>query len=232
MKKIVFIILCLVYLLTLSKPQIIMARAGGAHGGTSSSSGISHGGYGNTNHGPWSRRDYAIFLITVSAGLVYLYYKRKRKYGYILPGNKIKFDVVGASPAEKTFWTSKELVERIKTCHKQIQISWSEMNASNAGNFMSDELIKYQQRLLEQMEKEHRRNIVKNIRIVAMQAHSLDMKHTSFLVKITARMIDYELNESTGKVNVGSRIVPQVSTETWSFKKIDGQWVVDWIYSR
>ncbi|WP_147565766.1 TIM44-like domain-containing protein [Clostridium tyrobutyricum] len=235
MKKKVLITLSIVFLFALSSPQIALARAGGGHGGGhggggSSSGGSFHSGGSGGHIGRYG--GISTLVIASSYGIIYLFLKRKRKYGQLLPSSRIKFESKNTSSVESKFWSNEKLFQRIVECHRQIQFAWSEMAASYADGFMTKDLMEYHQGLLDKMKEKHLRNIVKNVKVISIEAHSVnfDADPPYFLAKITAKMIDYEINETTNHVTIGSKVIPEVSTETWSFKKIDGKWCADWIY--
>jgi predicted lipid-binding transport protein (Tim44 family) len=140
-----------------------------------------------------------------------------------------------------------ELKERVKEVFMHIQESWSEREASYAEDYSSQGLYFKHRSQIEDMINAGEKNILNNIRIIDVKileasgggesaygglepgtGYGGDYSASGRMkALIRASMIDYVINEDTGRVVDGDDCVPDEFCEQWNFIYNENGWVAD-----
>ena len=209
--------------------RVTLLRAGG--GGSSSSGGSSGGSSGthgtSRNYGPTSIisniLSYIIFIFIFCASAIVLYVK-----------------VVRASFNSKRYLKlldDKDITWKYKTIEKQVvetfyvvQEAWTNNKIEQAKDYMDQDLYEQFKIKLEWMDMNHRRNVLKKIRLVNLKPVSVyddkDDKKDLIWFYIKGKMIDYIVDTETNEMISGAKRNHSF-IEFWKFVKNDkDRWVL------
>ncbi|HOD41184.1 MAG TPA: TIM44-like domain-containing protein, partial [Candidatus Wallbacteria bacterium] len=135
-----------------------------------------------------------------------------------------------------------ELKERVKEVFMRVQEAWSEREPSYAESYVSQRLFYKHQRQIEDMLHKQEKNILKNINIIDVKIVEVagggnglepDGYGGGGRMKtiIRASMIDYVIDENTGRIVDGDEYAPDEFCEQWNFVYEDDGWIADEIIS-
>lgn len=160
----------------------------------------------------------------------------------------------GASPFGRSGGNAGDpaLVARVREVFMKVQEAWMERDQYIARDFMSDNLFEEHRSETDAMIEERKKNVLRDIRIHEVriidirddQAGADDSLEPSggygrsghgvprLSASITASMIDYVIDEDSGRVIDGDAEYRDEFTEVWKFVKNFNGWVADEIESR
>lgn len=200
------------YLFLLLGPLDLFARAGGGGGG---------GGGGGI-----------VGLILLPFFLLYIgilhYYLRKK--------NKEARALIDRLERVDADWGFSELKDRIHEVFLKVQDAWMARDQTLAEDCMSEALFRRHKRMTDRMIKYGRVNIMEDIHLLDAKVVEIadydDDQKDHFWAWIEASMIDYTIDEESGKIIKNSKKENETFTELWRFiRSYEGIWVLDRIDS-
>lgn len=128
-------------------------------------------------------------------------------------------------------WTPDITKDYISKVFHLVQKSWAEKNADVAKDFMSESLYLNHKVQTDLMISNHEKNILERIRLKEIHTAEIldyqDARRDTMLVLIHASMIDYVIDEITGKIKWGKKDEPEEIGELWKFIRSKDRWVLD-----
>lgn len=206
-RKIKSFIFILTVLILFTMPHDVFARAGGGGG---------KGGGG-------AALIFLPYLIIYSIILTFLVFKRSRQCKALL--KKLA--------KSQMSWDMEFLQQRIEEVFFKVQEAWQSRDQVIAQDYMSERLFNKHKAQTDQMLKEHKKNILEKIelkesRIVEVADYKNDSRDRIW-VYIRGSMIDYIIDDESGKVRSGDPKNPECFTELWKFVRGSKGWVLDQI---
>ena len=133
-----------------------------------------------------------------------------------LPGEAGLAAISAADPA----FERNAFLERVASGFGALQTAWQARDLTDARGFMSPGLYYAWQAQVEQLQEQHRKNVLEGLRIDGITP--VAVVHSSafddVMVRIDATCADYEIDETTGKIVFGDRR-PESFTEYWTFQR-------------
>jgi hypothetical protein len=127
-------------------------------------------------------------------------------------------------------WNFNALKARIEETFFKVQIAWRDRDQDIAKDYMSERLYKKHKIQTSYMRQKQRRNIMENINLkeakVVEIMDYIDDSQDSFWVYIVGSMIDYTIDDKTGKIIDGKKINLPFK-ELWRFIRQGDTWVLD-----
>lgn len=128
-------------------------------------------------------------------------------------------------------WTPDITKDYISKVFHLVQKSWAEKNADVAKDFMSESLYLNHKVQTDLMISNHEKNMLERIRLKEIHTAEIldyqDAKRDIMLVLIKGSMIDYVIDEITGKIKWGKKDEPEEISELWKFIRSRDRWVLD-----
>lgn len=128
-------------------------------------------------------------------------------------------------------WTPDITKDYISKVFLLVQKSWVEKNADIAKDFMSESLYLNHKVQTDLMVSNHEKNNLERIKLKEIHTAEIldyqDPKRDIMLVLIKASMIDYVIDEITGKIKWGKKDEPEEISELWKFIRSRDRWVLD-----
>ncbi|HMV81159.1 MAG TPA: Tim44-like domain-containing protein [Leptospiraceae bacterium] len=128
-------------------------------------------------------------------------------------------------------WTPDITKDYISKVFHLVQKSWAEKNADVAKDFMSESLYLNHKVQTDLMVSNHEKNMLERIRLKEIHTAEIldyqDAKRDIMLVLIKGSMIDYVIDEITGKIKWGKKDEPEEISELWKFIRSRDRWVLD-----
>jgi len=203
----IFVALILVTICFCFVPEEVLARAGGGGGGKG-------GGFWGLILAP--------FFIIYSAIVTYLVVKKNKKCKSLL-------EQLATSDSS---WDIDKIKAQVEIAFFKIQDAWMKRDQEIAKEYMSERLYTKHKVQTDQMLSEKRKNILERInlkeaRIVEVADYEDDSKDRIW-VYIKGSMIDYIIDETTGKVVSGDKSEAENFSELWKFvRSPQNKWVLD-----
>jgi hypothetical protein len=200
------LLLSLIFLLVFVFTDMVFARAGGGGGGRG-------GGIAGLILLP--------FFIIYSIILTY-FLKKKNKEANALIGKIEKYD---------KFWDMDTIKKRVEQTYFKVQQAWMGRDQDIAKDYMSEALYQKHKMQTDAMIANHEKNVLERInlkdaRIVEILDYKDDARDRMW-VYIRGSMIDYTINDQTGKVKSGNDNEPEGFAELWKFIRYPHAWVLD-----
>lgn len=210
----VTVTLCLWYVLL---DESLLARAGGFGGGGG-------GGAGGGSRNPIVILiKLAILVINLVHWALFVLFRSEAVYY----ANK-HWDE--ASDGDRA-WSRRPLEARIRNAFFAIQNAWMARDQSSAKGFMSARLYADYSKRSREMVQKHEKNVLKDIRLSSAKVVEVldfeDDRRDALSVLVQGEMIDYTVDDRTGKTLRGSESKTERFVDLWRFKREGSRWVVD-----
>ncbi|MGE5474977.1 MAG: Tim44 domain-containing protein [Ignavibacteriales bacterium] len=128
-------------------------------------------------------------------------------------------------------WDINNIKHNIETAFFKIQEAWMERNQDMARDYLSDSLYEKHKMQTDTMIKNNEKNILRNISLkeskVVQVADYTDDSKDMMWVYIVGSMIDYTINDQTGKLISGEEDEQKAFSELWKFIRGPKGWVLD-----
>jgi hypothetical protein len=110
--------------------------------------------------------------------------------------------------------------KRVESGFYALQTAWQERDLGPARGFMSPGLYFAWQAQVEQLQEQHRKNVLEGLRIDGITAVAVNngVAFDDVMVLIEATCADYEIDETTGRIVFGDRR-PESFSEDWTFQR-------------
>lgn len=191
------------------QPEEAMARAGGGGGG-------SGGGFGSR----FLTFILLPFLIVYAAIMSFLAFTKNKQ------SKELIRRIATLDPA----WDPDHLKDRIEETYYKVQYAWRDRDQNIAKDYMSDRLYNKHKQQTDDMVIRGVRNVMESISLKGAKLVEvldyIDNTKDSFWALIEGSMIDYTINEESGKVIDGEKKNDSF-TELWKFKREVHGWVLD-----
>jgi predicted lipid-binding transport protein (Tim44 family) len=111
-------------------------------------------------------------------------------------------------------------LKRCATAFEALETAWQLRDLKDARGFMSPGLYFAWQTQVEQLQEQHRKNVLENLRIAGLTPIRVThgVAFDDVMVRVDATCGDYEIDETTSKIVFGDRR-PQPFTEYWTFQR-------------
>lgn len=226
MKKIIKILLVILFVF-LSTTTVYARAGGGSSGGSGGSSGGGSSSRGTSTHHTNSNRQSSLLeriisigciMLIGSAGIIIVKYRIKKA------GIKTKHNF------KKTSWDYKATRQRIIDSYYIIQESWQKGDMTEAKDYMDESLYENFKIKLNWLEVANKKNIMKKIKLLQAYPISLyddkDDSKDNMWVYIKGKMIDYTINTETNEI-VDGNTRNNSFVEFWQFTKNEkNNWVL------
>ncbi len=191
----------------LSDIQNLYARAGGGSGGGR--------GIGSI-----------VALIYVAILLIIIRRKSKKA--------KIQIDKIHLTDP---FWDYDSMIALVKEVFNQMQVAWGERNMELVKDLVTRDLYNDFQKQLDWKKVKHEKNIIedidiKKIRIIGDEEDAKDKSNDKFTAYIFGKMVDYAIDDRTGKKLVLYSSKKEKFSDLYYFVRQDDKWLLDKIQNR
>jgi hypothetical protein len=229
-------------------PEIALARAGGgSHGGGGSFGGGGGGGGGSFGGGGGGGGGLGgllflpflfgggggIFFLLVIAYFAYRMFAGGRggggpsydapAYGYPQPGAMVDSGGIEAIQAVDPGFNEQVFMDRVQAVFFLMQKAWQDRNIDEGRGYMSPGLYQSWRAQVDAMTAAHKKNVLENLYIQGL--HIVRARHDdnfdNIAVRVDASAMDYEVDDSTGKVVFGEKR-DKPFTEFWTFTRSAG----------
>ena len=130
-----------------------------------------------------------------------------------------------------SIWNERTMAARAEEVFLTVQKAWSEKNMELAKDHISERLYTKYKFQTDDMTARGVKNYLQDIKLEPVTIFSVsdykDNSKDSFSAKISGRMLDYELNESTNMVTKGDRNSPHYFEDVWTFIRNGNIWIAD-----
>ena len=127
-------------------------------------------------------------------------------------------------------WKYKDIEKQVIETFYIVQQSWTNMDMKPAKKFMNKDLYENFKGKLEWMELNHKRNVLKKIKLRNLRPISIhdDEDDSKDLVwfYIKGSMVDYTINTETNEKIEGNNYISMPFIEFWKFTKNKDKWVL------
>jgi len=128
-------------------------------------------------------------------------------------------------------WNLEGIERRVKRVYFKVQEAWMQRDQSVAREFMSERLYEEHKMRTDLMRSEHRKNVLENIelrqaRVVNVSDYADDSKDCLWIY-IEGAMIDYIVDDQTGKRISGNSSRREWFAELWRLVRGKDGWVLD-----
>jgi hypothetical protein len=124
-------------------------------------------------------------------------------------------------------WNERSMSARAEEVFLSVQKAWMERNMDMAKEFVSQRLYTQTDDMITRGVKNYLSDIqLEPVTIFSVSDYK-DNSKDSFSAKISGRMLDYELNESTNIVTKGDRNGPRYFEDIWTFIRNENTWIAD-----
>jgi inner membrane protein import complex subunit Tim44-like protein len=128
-------------------------------------------------------------------------------------------------------WALESIERRVEQMYFKVQEAWMQRDQSIAREFMSDRLHEKHKMQTDLMRSEHRKNVLDKINLthtkVVNVSHYGDDSRDCLWVYIQGDMIDYIVNDQTGRRISGHASRPEWFAELWKLVRGKTGWVLD-----
>lgn len=128
-------------------------------------------------------------------------------------------------------WALDSIERRVKRMYFKVQEAWMQRDQSVAREFMSDRLYETHKLQTDLMLSKHRKNMLEDITLkqskVVSVSNDLDDSKDFFWVYIEGSMIDYMVDDETGKRTSEDSSRPKGFIELWKLVRGKTGWVLD-----
>ena len=128
-------------------------------------------------------------------------------------------------------WDPESIKRRVERMYFKVQEAWMQRDQSIAQGFMSDRLYQKHKMQTDLMRSEHRKNVLEEITLTQAKVINVsvcaDDSKDGVWVYIEGSMIDYMVNDQTGKEIAGSTSKSEHFAEVWKLIRGRTGWVLD-----
>jgi len=161
------------------------------------------------------------FFLIYSAIITYLVHKKNKQCKSLL-AKLAKID---------SYWDLDKIKSQIEKAFFKIQEAWMRRNQEIAKDYMSERLYTKHKLQTDQMLSEKRKNVLERINLkeskIVEVADFEDDSKDRIWVYIKGKMVDYIIDETTGKVVSGEKEKAENFSELWKFIRVPKGWVLD-----
>ncbi len=130
-----------------------------------------------------------------------------------------------------SIWNERSIAARAEEIFLTVQKAWSERDMDIARDHVSQRLYAKYKFQTDDMTTRGVKNYLQDIQLEPITIFSVsdykDNSKDSFSAKISGRMLDYELNESTNTVTKGDMKAPHYFEDIWVFIRNGNTWIAD-----
>jgi len=128
-------------------------------------------------------------------------------------------------------WNERSMAARAEEVFLTVQKAWMERNMDLAKDHVSERLYMKYKFQTDDMTTRGVKNFLSDIQLEPVTIFSVsdykDNSKDSFSAKMSGRMLDYELNESTNIVTKGDMKAPHYFEDIWVFIRRGNTWIAD-----
>jgi len=209
---------------------------GGSVGGSGGGGGSSGGSYGGTHHTGTGRRGsiidtiigFILIPIILFSSTIIFYVRISRR------ARKAK-RLMKQIKRSDSAWKYNRITSTVEESFYAIQNAWTEMDMSNASQYMSEELLSSFQTKLNWMKYKNQRNVLEKIRLVKalpVAVHDDPDNSRDFAwFYIKGRMVDYTIDTDSQMVLEGNTMASSF-VEYWQYIRKDDTWVLNMILQK
>lgn len=121
-------------------------------------------------------------------------------------------------------FSRRAFLDAVNTIFFHVQDAWNKRNQDLCRPYVSDEIYQRHQMQTDRYKADHTINVLKDIVILGSQMERVESEggYDSITVRIHASLIDYTIDERTGKVVSGDPQTPGEFVEYWVFTRKAG----------
>ncbi len=172
---------------------------------------------------------FSLFLkiILLPAFLIYYYIRNKKIKDKKLESTQI----IEQAAAEDPFWNEAKMEQLTKDMFNSMQTAWMERDLSSVKHQISADLYHDYSIKLAVMQSNKEKNILEDINIKEVSIISSedykDNTKDAFVAFITGNILDYTINETTGKVIKNKKKDAETFSDTYHFIRQGNKWILN-----
>ena len=161
------------------------------------------------------------FLVIYGAIITYKLYRKSKK----------SKELLRLLAENDPIWHHRRMLARVEEVFFKVQIAWKDRNQKTAKDCMSSRIYTKHKMQTDEMLKNHRKNILqkinlKEVKIISVSDYKTN-ENDAFAVFIKASLIDYHIDDRSGKLLSGSKSKVEHFQEIWHFIRERNKWLLD-----
>lgn len=115
-------------------------------------------------------------------------------------------------------FSEQEFLEKVANAYVQMQNCWQDKKWEPMRPLMTDALYSQFDRQLDELRRNHRTNYVERIAVLGCRivGYYQDKNNDNLMVEVRTRIVDYTVDDETGKVVSGSKTAEKFMTYEWT----------------